>query len=397
MNILLATEVIHPGGAETFVLRLSRALQQEGHKVHIFIFYDKQFNDKLYQSVASSVPLTIAKIPMPWLLSKMDSFLFKLNIDFSFSNFFIRRSLNNILQEEKTDIIHSHLLKTDNLCLAIANNHKIPVVTTIHGDYLQFYNNTQKHAPIPLLNYYEKAADNLNKLSHIVCISDKQISFFNDKFRPETSGKISKIYNGYNGVTTNDNNDGRAKLGISDNAFVFGMVSRGIPEKGWQVSIDAFEKLNAPDTYLLLVGDSPYVQDLKQKYASNKNIYFVGHSDKPLEWIKHMNVGLLPTTYASESLPTIIIEYLCCGIPSIASDAGEIVNMLKYGDEGAGIIVPIKEGSVSIDGVTNAMKKLLDDKQFYQIQKNNAVQCYARFDMGKCIDAYCAVYKNAMK
>src|SRR4051812_45621328 len=109
-----------------------------------------------------------------------------------------------MLVNHKADIIHSHLLKTDNICLEIAQEQKIPVVTTVHGDYLQFYNKTQLHKPIPLLNYFEKAKYNLQRLSHIICISDRQISFFNHNFAELTRNKLSKIYNGYDGVASSN-------------------------------------------------------------------------------------------------------------------------------------------------------------------------------------------------
>lgn len=396
LNILLATEVIHPGGAETFVLRLSNALKQRGHKVHIFIFYEDNFNEGLYKMFAPDVPLTIANIPFSWLMSKIDAALFRMNIDFSFRSFFIKRSLAKLIRKEKTKIIHSNLLKSDKICLQVASKFSIPVITTIHGDYLQFYNKTQSKIPIPLLHYKEKALKNIKELDEIVCISDKQLQFFNDKFEPIVRGKLAKIYNGYDGVPSPDARSLKKLLGIPENDFVFGMVSRGIAEKGWEVAIEAFLKLNAPNTHLVLVGESEYMRALSNSYSSYKNIYFTGHSDKPLDWIKIMDVGLLPTTYPSESLPTIIIEYLCCGIPSVASDAGEIVNMLQYEGKQAGLVVPIVNGSVSVDGVKDAMQRYLTDKQFYEEHKANAELCYNQFDMDKCLASYYNIYYNSI-
>lgn len=396
LNILLATEVIHPGGAETFVLRLSNALKQRGHKVHIFIFYEDNFNEGLYKMFAPDVPLTIANIPFSWLMSKIDAALFRMNIDFSFRSFFIKRSLAKLIKKEKTKIIHSNLLKSDKICLQVASKFSIPVITTIHGDYLQFYNKTQSKIPIPLLHYKEKALKNIKELDEIVCISDKQLQFFNDKFEPIVRDKLAKIYNGYDGVPSPDARALKKLLGIPENDFVFGMVSRGIAEKGWEVAIEAFLKLNAPNTHLVLVGESEYMRALSNSYSSNKNIYFTGHSDKPLDWIKIMDVGLLPTTYPSESLPTIIIEYLCCGIPSVASDAGEIVNMLQYEGKEAGLVIPIVNGSVSVDGVKDAMQRYLTDKQFYEEHKANAELCYNQFDMDKCLASYYNIYYNSI-
>ena len=186
MNILLATEVIHPGGAETFILRLAASLQKTGHNVHLFIFYKDGFNDKLYNILAPNVPITKANIPNSFLLRKIDSAFFRLNIDYIFRIQHIKKPLSKVITEHKPEVIHSHLLKTDSVCLDVAAEHNIPVVNTIHGDYLQFYNKTQNNVPIPLLNYQQKATHNLKRLNKVVCISDKQLAFFKENFSEET-------------------------------------------------------------------------------------------------------------------------------------------------------------------------------------------------------------------
>lgn len=397
MNILLTTEVIHPGGAETFVLRLSSALQYAGHNVQILIFYKKGFNKKLYNLLAPEVPLSFAAIPASSLLRKADGFFLKSNTDYSLRDPFIKRTIRKLVEQNNIDIIHSHLLKVDRLCLEVAKEKNIPVVTTIHGDYIQFFNKTRDHINIPLVNYEQKALNNLKQLQKIVCISDKQIEFFNTYFPKDTNGKIVKIYNGYDGYPEPARKILRKRLGIPDTDMVFGMVSRGIAEKGWELAINALQKINNPNTHLIFIGDGDYLVGLSEKYKSEKRVHFIGHSDKPLDWITVMDVGLLPTTYASESLPTVIIEYLCCHIPAIASDAGEITNMLDVNGKKAGIIIPIKNKSVSVDELATAMERYITDNELYNQHKQNAAVCYEQFDMDKCIESYVATYNDAIR
>ncbi|MBW7914596.1 MAG: glycosyltransferase family 4 protein, partial [Taibaiella sp.] len=393
MNIILASEVIHPGGAETFILRLAQALKRQGHDARVFVFYNHLLNRELCKILAPEVEIVAANIPMARLLGKIDGLIFRLGIDYSIRSYFIRKSLKRLIQEQKTNIIHSHLLKVDKLCVDVAYPQHIPVVNTIHGDYLQFFEKTNKGIHIPLLNYLNKAKNNLEKLSAVVCISDKQVSFFDREFAEQTKGKVSKIYNGYEGKITEERSALRKQLGIAEEDFVFGMVSRGIAEKGWEVAIEAFLQLKNSVTHLVLTGSGDYISSLKEKYASEKRIHFTGHADNPINWINIFDVGLLPSTYPSESLPTVIIEYLCCGIPVIASDAGEIVNMTGQQANPAGIIIPIKEGRVKAMPVSDAMSKYLTDKALYMEHKANAAYCYRMFDMEKCVDAYTKVYQ----
>lgn len=396
MNIILASEVIHPGGAETFILRLAKALHESGHNVRVFVFYKHLLNRELCNIIAPGVTVTPAKIPAAGLLSKIDGLLFRLNIDFSLRYIYIKRSLKKTIQEQKTEVIHSHLLKVDALCLDVAIDANIPVVHTIHGDYLQFFEKTAKRIPIPLLNYREKAQYNLDRVAQTVCISEKQLSFFKTNFLKETHGKLEKIYNGYKATVTEEPTKLREQLGLKEEDFVFGMVSRGIPDKGWQVAIDAFIQLNRTNAHLVLTGSGDYLASLKEQYRENKNIHFTGHSDNPVNWINIFDVGLLPSTYPSESLPTVIIEYLYCNIPVIASDAGEIMNMTGQAQHPAGIIVKIEDGKIDATLVKDAMSRYMNDKELYVMHQQNAAKCYTMFDMDKCVQAYTTAYKKAI-
>jgi len=397
MNILIATEVINVGGAETFTLRLSSALQKKGHNVFIYSFYKDQFEEGLYKSLAPNVQILWPEVPMQYMAKNIDRVLFKSKIDYKLQDTYFRKTLEKFLSEKKIDIVHSHLLKTDTICLEAGRKFNIPVVTTIHGDYLQFYNKTQQGIKIPLLNYKKKAAENLNSLKKIVCISDKQVAFFHEKFFTETKDKVVTIYNGYSTPKPAvEKQSLRESLKIKTSDFVFGMVSRGVPTKGWEEAIAAFLQLNNESTHLVFIGDSEYVQQLKTQHAAHKRIHFIGFSSEPLEWINIFDIGLLPSTYPSESLPTVIVEYLRCNKPIIASDAGEIKKMIQKDGKDAGIIVPVKDGKIPVPGISEAMKTYIEDKNLYALHQQNTSVCFEQFDMNKCVAAYTEVYKNAI-
>ena len=336
-------------------------------------------------------------IPSNTLFSKIDSLLFRLKIDKGLRDYYIRSSFEELINTMKPDIIHSHLLKVDKIATDAAGKSMTPVVTTIHGDYLQFYNKVQSRIPVPLLNYNSKAKKNVSLLKKIVCITDKQIAFFKQNFSTESSDKLTKIYNGYEGAKPAKSTVAlRDSIGIKPDDFVFGMVSRGIREKGWKEAIEALLQLNDPQAHLVLVGESDYLTALSAEYADHKQIHFIGQSYEPLEWINIFDAGMLPSTYASESLPTVVIEYLFCNKPVIASDAGELKTMLMKDGMSAGIIVPVSENKIPIIGLANAMKQYITDKACYEIHKRNTGLCFSQFDMDKCIASYLTVYENAI-
>lgn len=396
MKILLATETLHPGGAEAFVLRLSDALQHSGHQVTIFSFYKNYYNKGFHFANAPQSKVVHAKIPCAPFFQKLDGLFRKLNIDISFIDFFIKYSLKKSVLSNEIDIIHSHLFKTDGLCFSVASKLGVPVIATIHGDYLQFFKKSRSGIAISILRYASKIKKNLNGLNQLVCISNEQIRFFKEEFPQETHNKLTKIYNGYQGVIPPENKMLRSQLDIKADHFVFGMVSRGIPSKGWQVAIDAFLLLKDPQCHLVLVGDSQYLQELSLTYNYNKQIHFVGQSNSPLEWINIFDAGLLPSTYPSESLPTVVIEYLYCGKPVISSDAGELQNMLNYENYSAGIVIPAPNGIISLADFSKAMKSYKKNEKLYRSHKKNTSMCFSQFDMNKCLLSYLNIYKEVI-
>jgi glycosyltransferase involved in cell wall biosynthesis len=394
MKILLATETLHPGGAEAFVLRLADALQHNGHQVTIFSFYKNYYNKGFHFANAPQSKVVHAKIPFAPFFQKLDGLFRRLNIDIGFVDFCIKYSLKKIMLASQADIIHSHLFKTDRLCLSVASKLGVPVIATMHGDYLHFFKNNRLGIPISILNYSSKIKETLDGLNQLVCISSEQMDFFREEFPAETQNKLIKIYNGYHGMLPLENKMLRAQLGIESNHFVFGMVSRGIPSKGWQVAIDAFLLLKDPKCHLILVGGSEYLGELSLKYNHNKQIHFVGHSNSPLDWINIFDVGLLPSTL--DNLPTVVMEYLYCGKPVISSDAGELETMLNNEHNQAGITIAIRNGLISSADFSKAMKIYREDKDLYRLHKKNTDICFSPFNMNKCIKSYENIYGNLM-
>ena len=80
MNIVLAIEVIAPGGAETFVLRLAKALEDRGNRVIIYAFYKNNFNPELHKKLAPNVQILWPHMRLPWLAQKIDGLFFRLRV-----------------------------------------------------------------------------------------------------------------------------------------------------------------------------------------------------------------------------------------------------------------------------------------------------------------------------
>lgn len=382
MKILLAVETLYPGGAEMFVLRLASALSAR-HEVVLFRVYPEAVDQALVARHPGSFRHAWPEIPLDMLWRKLDRVIRLASIDFSFREAWAKRSLKRLINEVKPDVIHSNQVKVDHLMARVV--HDEAFVITLHGDYKTFDELTVKSRRI--LNFNKKLRQIALKKPAFVYISETQRTYIESKNLGSVT--LTKIYNGY------------PKLDILPNTgavFTFGMIARGVKEKGWQIAIDAFLNVHEqfPQTRLLLAGDSAYLQELRSTYASNPAIAFAGQVSDPMPWIAQLHVGLLPSYYPSESLPTSVMEYLLAGIPVIASNAGEIEHMIATPEGPAGKTFRIQQNGSDAETLAREMKKYLTDSQLYQQHCARAREAFKKFDMQTCVEGYEKLYRTEL-
>lgn len=386
-EILLGVETLQPGGAEAFVLRLANGLASHYH-VRIFVVYGDKIDQRFISRQKPRFDLEAFSIPFDWFIRKADSLLSRLRIDFGLRDFFVRARLRKILSRGSVTVLHSHQFKVDYVFCQANSRYNIPHFTTIHGDYINFYQRIKK-GTLNILNFPAKVSMVLSQLNGIAYISDHQLQFMSREFGAhDLDKKVHKIYNGLESHIPGHD----AALAFTKKNFVFGMVARAIPEKGWECAIQAFLQLGGSGNQLVLVGEGEYLDTLKQKY-DHPEIYFVGYSNNPMQWISHFDVGLLPTTFPSESLPTTVIEYLMMGKPVVATEVGEIRNMINQHGTSSGILLSATDGKVSVNECAGAMRKLLDDKRMYNELSLAAKEHAKAFDMEQCIVKYLNLYE----
>jgi glycosyltransferase involved in cell wall biosynthesis len=175
------------------------------------------------------------------------------------------------------------------------------------------------------------------------------------------------------------------------------MVARGIAEKGWEYALSSFQAVHQkyPASHLILVGDSAYLSALK-KANTNPAVHFVGFARNPIDWVRLFDVGLLPSYFASESLPNSIAEYLFCGIPAIATRIGEVPAMLAVAGRGeAGVLLEQNgHGLTQPEQLTEAMQRYVREPTLLADHKLLARQCFEKFRMDKCVAAYEQIFNQ---
>ena len=150
-------------------------------------------------------------------------------------------------------------------------------------------------------------------------------------------GKIQVIYRGID----------REKYeswtgGISKIERKIATAGRLIPGKGMRDALRVFSGINKkwPDSRLVVLGDGPLMDELKQLADSMglaKRVAFAGHvpHEIVLKELKSAEVFLFMSGYENERLPNAVKEALFCGCFTVAGDTPGIEELIPGVDYGA--------------------------------------------------------------
>lgn len=409
MNILIAVEELRVGGAQTFALRLAQALHEAGHRVYLYAMYWQLVEHELAQRLAPDVEVLTyqpAVLALDKLLQRADGWWQRRQYAVELRQPRLLGHLRKLLVDKKIEVVSSNTFKADHLMAqALAGLPQIPLVVTMHGDYEQFLAFYRRGGEHVIPGYLAKLRQALGRINGIAYLADQNLEVLEAEFVPEAvAQRIIKrrIYNGLDGrPSVEAARYTREALGLDPAALVFGMVARGQPEKGWLPVIDAYQRLrqelNQP-LNLVLVGSSDYLTGLAAQYQTDSSIKFMGFVNNPIDCVQSWDVGLLPSGL-KESLPNSIAEYLFCGKPAIATDVGEVANMLRT-DEGqqAGLLVPFPaNGLANSNLLYEAMRCYATEPGLLAQHQELALQAFAKFDMRRCVQAYEQLYHDCQQ
>ncbi|WP_185829274.1 glycosyltransferase family 4 protein [Sphingomonas ginkgonis] len=378
MRILILLETLTIGGAEIFGLRLANALAAR-HEVMLAVMHGERVEPGLRAQLAPGIRFASLRLPAKRNWHRLDTLLRRLGIDRSPQRAMQRRWLLGLIRSFRPDAIHSHLLKADRLVADAREGagHPVRHVLTMHGDYAPYL---AGHADPQMIGVEQVASRIMGSADAIVAICDEHRDFLLARY-PAVAPRLHQIRNGYVPSSRDD------APPLDTREFRFGMLSRGVRLKGWEVAIAAFEKVGRPDTRLVLVGDGPFLDELRSR-PQPPGVEFRGATTDPLSEIRRFDVALLPTLFPHESLPTVIIEYLVSGKPVIATDVGAIREMITAPDGSlAGRLLRRDGGQVSPDELARHMAELLDDPGLRQAMQISAMAAAGKFDMATCMAA----------
>lgn len=178
----------------------------------------------------------------------------------------------------------------------------------------------------------------LNAADSVISVSDEVRKDYVNKYIDDKE-KVHVISNGVNTTKFNSN----IKPSMPSPKFTLGFVGSLKPWHGLDNLIEIFSLVNnkLPESRLLVVGDGTERDNLERKISEHdlaEKVVITGavsHEQIP-GLIASMDVALAPYPSTAEFYfsPLKIFEYMACGVAVVASDAGQISNIIKSKHDG---------------------------------------------------------------
>ena len=351
-NILMCVFSMSIGGGETFPLILANELKRKGFPVTVLDFQMSEDLPKVREKLSNDIPLI--------RLQETEGLL-------------------KIVEQFKIDIAHSHHGSVDEAVSYVATNRKnLHHVVTLHGMYEA---TAQPHLD-NLLRRVQKCVEAFIYIADKNLEPFKKINCFDEKI-------FYKIGNGLEKFSVNP--IPRSDLNIPEKSFVLCEVSRAIPEKGWQAAIDAVTLANKKSSRridLILVGAGEMYDKLVGKVPDF--VHLTGFKSNVRDYLATSDLGFLPSEFAGESFPLLIIDSLFSGKPVVSSNLGESAEMI--GD--AGIVFDLEEGKVPVEKLAEILLTLANDDAEYKKICSQVSIAAEKFLIDKVADKYIEVYNT---
>ena len=322
MKILLTTDTYFPmiNGVSLSTKNLFNKLRELGHDVRIMtlsengeekyedgIYYLRSFGLKIYPG---------ARVKTPFLGNMVDHIL-KWSPDIIHSQTEFSTMVTAKLMRRKLNVPHIHTYHT------------------MYEDYLGYFpggkiigKKTSGNITKILLNTFsgviaptKKVKDVLKTYGVTTPIYVIPTGIELDKFKKDIPDDFrNKFYR---------------KYGISDSDIIVGYLGRVAEEKNIDEIIDFVKSIDDKRTKLVIAGDGPYLEDLKNKSSDfSEKIIFTGMV-RPCDVYKYYKLfNIFVTASKSETQGLTYIEALASGCPVICRYDKAVVGLIKNGVNG---------------------------------------------------------------
>jgi len=261
-----------------------------------------------------------------------------------------------VAKMQNLDILHVHYAVPHAICAYLAKRmvgDHLKVVTTLHGTDITVLAQDQSLSDLIRLA--------INESDAVTAVSDDLI-----RETRQALGIVRPIDLVYNFVDKRVYYPRGCNILRTDyaepNEKILMHISNFRPVKRVGDVIDIFAKVNEKiPSRLLFVGegtDLPKICNKVKELGLQDRVTFLGKQDEVAQIISLADIMLLPSE--KESFGLVALEAMACGVPSVASNAGGIHELITHGQ--TGYLAPVGDTALMSEYVI----RLLSDNELYR-------------------------------
>lgn len=230
------------------------------------------------------------------------------------------KELKNVLKEGKYKIAHSHINTLSVFSLWAAKSAGVPVrIAHSHST------TNRKEKKKNLLKQVLRPFSKIFATDYMCCSELAGRWLFGNK--EYGKGNVYLLNNAIDlekfKYDENIRKQKRKELEIVEDTLVIGHIGRFVEQKNHRFLIDIFNELHKkqPNSILLLIGQGPLMQEMKEKVSRlnlEKAVKFLGQRNDTNQLYQAFDVLLLPSLY--EGLPVVGVEAQAAGLLCILSN-----------------------------------------------------------------------------
>lgn len=333
------------GGTELQVLKLAQGLDRREFDLGIACFEKEGNHLGAYEALGTPISeFRIGRLYHP-------------------VTFLQQRRFAALLRAQKTQILHSYNFYANVFAVPAGRLAGVPVVLASVRDRGVYLTPAQKRLQRWVLNLADQVLVNADSIRDWLM----ELGLEEDR--------VSVIRNGID-LTRYPEAPAptglRRELEIPDSAPVVIMISRLVPQKGFEeyIRAAAMVRQRHPEARFLVVGsafrsrdgvicESSEYRDELTRLADNlgvaDRVIFTGHRTDTPDLFAEADISVLPSH--SEGLSNVLLESMAAGVPAIATDVGGNPELVREGVNGR--LVPVK----SPEHLARAMDELLANRE----------------------------------
>jgi len=229
-----------------------------------------------------------------------------------------------------------------------------------------------------------------NKFVSRVIVNADKVKEYTIKAEGIPSDRVSIVRNG---ISLNGYNS-LFERNITDK-FIIGIVANlNRPVKRVDIFIKAASIIHQfyPQAEFWIIGDGPLrpqLEEMVRELSIESNVRFWGRQPHVSNYLSQMTVGVIASD--SEGLSNAIMEYMCAGLPVVATDVGGNPELVQHGV--TGLLVPPNDESAMAEAIMKLLSSYEDrtrmGKRGFDVMKKD-------FSIEKMLQETSRVYESLL-